>query len=346
MAEKNLYLNRLLSDPVCFADLVNGVLFGGERQLDPRDLTLVADSSGVVYAGPDGVRRTLERHRDVTMRAGDGQRFAVIALENQADVHYAMPVRSMLYDALDYVDQVRKITQDYRERGEKLTGSELLSGLRKGDRLVPVVTIVLYWGASDWDGCRSIHELLGLGYAEVDAGVDAETGAAANSAGSGLSLQNLAKYIPDYQINLVNAADPGELTRFHTHLQQIFSVIKYNRDKDQLYRYIHENREALRRMGETATLALASVIGEQKRLLKLLEEEGEEEPDMCKAIDDLIADGEARGKAIGEARGEARGFERLSTLISKLLDENRPDLIRQVTSDKSVREQLFRSYGL
>ncbi len=87
-------------------------------------------------------------------------------------------------------------------------------------------------------------------------------------------------------------------------------------------------------MGETATLALASVIGEQKRLLKLLEEEGEEEPDMCKAIDDLIAD------------GEVRGMERLSTLISKLLDENRPDLIRQVTSDKSVREQLFRAYGL
>ena len=105
-------------------------------------------------------------------------------------------------------------------------------------------------------------------------------------------------------------------------------------DKDQLYGYIHENREALRRMGETATLALASVIGEQKRLLKLLEEEGEEEPDMCKAIDDLISD------------GEVRGMERLSTLISKLLDENRPDLIRQVTSDKSVREQLFRSYGL
>ena len=87
-------------------------------------------------------------------------------------------------------------------------------------------------------------------------------------------------------------------------------------------------------MDETATLALASVIGEQKRLLKLLEEEGEEEPDMCKAIDDLIAD------------GEVRGMERLSTLISKLLDENRPDLIRQVTSDKSVREQLFRAYGL
>ena len=61
------------------------------------------------------------------------------------------------------------------------------------------------------------------------------------------------------------------MTRFQTHLQQIFSVIKYNRDKDQLYRYVHENREALRRMGETPTLALLSVIGEQKRLMQLLE---------------------------------------------------------------------------
>ena len=185
MAEKNLYLNRLLSDPVCFADLVNGVLFGGERQLDPRDLTLVADSSGVVYAGPDGVRRTLERHRDVTMRAGDGQRFAVIALENQADVHYAMPVRSMLYDALDYADQVRKLAQVNRESGEKLTGAELLSGLKKGDRLTPVVTIVLYWGTEPWEGCKSVHQLLGL----EDEGVKA-------------SVRELAQYIPDYRINL------------------------------------------------------------------------------------------------------------------------------------------------
>lgn len=212
-----------------------------------------------------------------------GQRFAVIALENQAEVHYAMPVRSMLYDALDYVDQVRKITQGYRESGETLTGAELLSGLRKEDRLVPVVTIVLYWGTGDWDGCKSIHELLGLKEAVKKTGAE-------------------------------------------------------NRDKDQLYRYVHENREALRRMGETPTLALLSVIGEQKRLMQLLEKSEKEEPDMCKAIDDLIAD--------GETRGEKRGAARLSTLIGKLLDENRTDLVRQVTCDEKVREQLFRLYGL
>ena len=49
MAEKNLYINRLLCDPVYFADLVNGVLFGGRQRLKPSELTPVADASGVMY---------------------------------------------------------------------------------------------------------------------------------------------------------------------------------------------------------------------------------------------------------------------------------------------------------
>ena len=85
-------------------------------------------------------------------------------------------------------------------------------------------------GTGDWDGCKSIHELLGLKEAVKKTGAEKQA-----EIGAGPGLQNLAKYIPDYQINLVNAADPGDLTRFQTHLQQIFSVIKYNRDKDQLY---------------------------------------------------------------------------------------------------------------
>lgn len=326
MAEKNLYINRLLSDPVYFADLVNGVLFDGRQQLNPRQLTPVADASGVVYAAPDGVRRVVERHRDVTMKAGDGQSYAVIAVENQADVHYAMPVRSMLYDALDYADQVRKIAQRNRESVEKLTGAELLSGLKKGDRLIPVVTIVLYWGTEPWEGCKSVHQLLGL-----------------EDEGARESMRGLAQYIPDYRMNLVNASDPGELSRFQTHLQQIFGVLKYNHDKDGLFRYLHENREALQTMSETAKQALFSVMGEQKRLMRLLEERRDEEAlDMCQAIDDLIADGEARGQEQGKKIGE----ERLSALISKLLDEGRTDLIRQVTCDAGTREQLYRRYQM
>lgn len=76
------------------------------------------------------------------------------------------------------------------------------------------------------------------------------------------------------------------------------------------------------------------------------EAEGEEEFDMCKAIDDLIADGESRGFERGDRQGFERGERQLSSLISRLLAENRPDLIEQAVSDPDVRARLYKSYHL
>ena len=134
---------------------------------------------------------------------------------------------------------------------------------------------------------------------------------------------------------------------FRTHLQQIFSMLKYKSDKAALYRYAQENRTELRDMDGTAKLALLSMMGEQKRLQKMMEEAGgEEEFDMCKAIDDLIADGESRGFERGDKSGFERGERQLSSLISRLLAENRPDLIALAVSDPDVRARLYKSYNL
>ena len=56
MAEQNLHLNKLLSDPVYFSDLCNGVLFRGEMYLKPEDLMPVKGSQGVFYADRKGVK--------------------------------------------------------------------------------------------------------------------------------------------------------------------------------------------------------------------------------------------------------------------------------------------------
>ncbi len=114
-----------------------------------------------------------------------------------------------------------------------------------------------------------------------------------------------------------------------------------------LYRYAQENRTELRDMDGTAKLALLSMMGEQKRLQKMMEEAGgEEEFDMCKAIDDLIADGESRGFERGDKSGFERGERQLSSLISRLLAKNRPDLIALAVSDPDVRVRLYKSYNL
>lgn len=352
MAEQNLYVNQLLSDPVYFADLCNGILFDGRQMVTAGDLTPAKDQSGIVYAGRDGMQKVLERRRDVAMYLKGGPLLSVVALENQANVHYAMPVRSMLYDALDYTDQVQRLKQVHREQEDPLDSNEFLSGIRRGDRLVPVVTLVLYWGNSEWDGCESLHTLLGLDF------------------GDPLS-RRLADFIPDYRINLIQMSKFEDPSRFHTHLQQIFSMLKCNRDKQALYQYVHEHREVLDRMDGAAKMALLSVIGEQKRLQELLAKtEQKEEWSMSQAIDELIADGEKRGLELGKKRGlelgekrglklgkkqglelgEKRGLElgekRLSSLLSRLMNEDRLDLVRQVLDDPSLRAQLYKRYNL
>ena len=71
---------------------------------------------------------------------------------------------------------------------------------------------------------------------------------------------------------------------------------------------------------------------------------------MCKAIDDLILDGEKRGREQGERigerrgekRGEERGQERLARLIVVLSENHKDDLIIKAASDRAFRRKLFK----
>lgn len=70
----------------------------------------------------------------------------LLACENQENVHYAMPVRNMLYDSLSYVEQIRQSWKHLESsEKQKVTGAEFLSQFRKEDRLVPVITLVFYY---------------------------------------------------------------------------------------------------------------------------------------------------------------------------------------------------------
>ena len=152
-------------------------------------------------------------------------------------------------------------------------------------------------------------------------------------------MEMLRNYIPDYHINLIQANQIEHVEKFKTDLQYIFGMLKYNTEKTLLYDYVKKNREALNHMDADAMMAMWSLLGEQKRLQKLIGgEEGKEKKDMCKAIDELIAD--------GEAAGEAKGERRLSELILLLTRQKRQDLIVKAASDEKLRKKLYEKYHL
>ena len=71
-------------------------------------------------------------------------------------------MRLMGYDYHTYKKQYDDNAQKYKKRSEGLTRDEFLSKMKKTDKFIPVITIVVYYGSESWDGARSLHEMLNI----------------------------------------------------------------------------------------------------------------------------------------------------------------------------------------
>ena len=287
MGRQDVRVNRLFERKDIFADMVNGTLHGGRQVLRAEDLERLPVRSGIVTDNEKGGKRTVGRIGDIRMQAKGSTYSVIFAGETQKEVHYAMPVRVMLYDALEYTRQIQELEKTHRERGDRAANSsEFLSGITKEDRILPVVNTVLYLG-KEWDGSETLHGLMDVDWEKEE-------------------IKELRSCIPDYRINLVSARNIRNPENYRTCLRHIFQMLKYNRDKSRLFEYIRGHRNEIRHMDDVEISAAMEMLGEQKRLKELLEElrivgEEEEQNDMCEAITEMIMDGEKKGREQGEA---------------------------------------------
>ena len=157
-------------------------------------------------------------------------------------------------------------------------------------------------------------------------------------------VKELLPFIADYRLNIIPVWAIKDPENYKSCLQHIFYMLRFNEDKEKLYEYVNTHREELDRMDSVEMSAAFAMLGEQKRLRKLVSRQKREgkEIGMCKAIDDLILDGEKRG----EKRGEMRGQERLARLIVVLSENHKDDLIMKAASDRTFRRKLFKEYNL
>ncbi len=326
----NTEVNALLERPAIFADLINGLLHGGQQVLRPEDLTPLPLRQGIVVE-EDGRRKAVEKTGDVRMKAENDIYAVTFFDETQAKVDYRMPVRNMLYDALEYHRQLQELEKGHRERGELKSPEQLLSGITREDRLRPVVNLVLYMG-ENWDGSRSLHEMLNLNRENE-------------------RVKELLPYIADYPLNIVPVRAIENPENYKSCLQQIFTMLKLNQDKTKLFDYVKTHRDELSRMDSVEISAAFAMMGARKRLKELVgRREKGEEIGMISALEELILDGEKRGEILGEKRGEKRGEKQgealLAALNIRLLEENRLDDLRRASSDRTYRRALYAEFGI
>ena len=151
-----------MKDPVIFADVFNKFLYHGKQVIRPESLIEMDSAEVVVPYGEGKAGVPEQKYRDaLKLMMTDGNiAYCILGCEDQSRVHYAMPVKNMLYDSMQYARQVTKAAKSHRQEKEhKPSSGEFLGGFHKTDRLIPVVTLVIYWGPDRWDGPLSLKEM-------------------------------------------------------------------------------------------------------------------------------------------------------------------------------------------
>lgn len=171
MAEKDIVTKDYIKDTEVFADAFNYLIFDGKPVINPSKLhEMDPVEIGMPY-GEGKTRGTVQKFRDslkyLTAMEDESAAYLLLGIEAQSDIHYAMAVRNMVYDGLQYASQVEKAAKSHRdaakkrkiqineteETGEKdradtrLKAGEYLSGFYKEDCLIPVITLVVLFNA-------------------------------------------------------------------------------------------------------------------------------------------------------------------------------------------------------
>ena len=126
MGKSNIAVKTWLKNKKRFADLYNGVVFRGEQVILPEELEEVDSESSIIMRDSLQKEKGIQRYRDIVMRWKKGVDLAILACENQNKIHYAMPVRTMVYDGLSYTEQIRQLWKN-NQNSEKVTEEEFLS---------------------------------------------------------------------------------------------------------------------------------------------------------------------------------------------------------------------------
>lgn len=144
-----------------------------------------------------------------------------------------------------------------------------MSGFYKNNKLIPVITLVLFFNPGEWDGPRSLFDMLDI------------------------SNPIFKKYAQDYKIHIISPKEilESDLKKFSSSLREVIGCIKYSNDKNKLAAFIQDNP----RMNiEVEVARVLEVITHTHIKREEVDDMGN--VNMCKAIQEMIQDGRDEGR--------------------------------------------------
>lgn len=318
MGKTDTITKDYMRNPEVFADAFNKFLYNGRQVINPENLTEIDSTEIALPYGENRAAVPEQKYRDVLKLAmTDGNAaYCILGAENQNSIHYAVPVKNMMYDAMQLAHQVTEAAQSHKRKdkgnnerdGEyKPSSWEYLSGFYKTDRLLPVITLTIFFGPDQWDGPLSLKEM----YSVTD--------------------ESIMRYLPDYKVNLIA---PGKMTEekigeFKTSLKEVMLYIKYSKDKNKLQEVTQadpEFRSLDRQAAEVINITTNS---------RLKYPEGKERIDMCVAIEEMRMDSRLEGEIEGAVKTYKEVGFSLQDTIRRISDNH--DLSMEESKDKVTK---------
>ena len=192
----------------------------------------------------------------------------------------------MTYDALGYIKEYNDIKKQHKLNKDSFSShEEFLSGINKSDRFHPIITLVLYYGESLWDGPTCLSDMM-------------------------ISMpDNIKAYFSDYKLNLVQILDSDKYTFYNEDVRDVFNIIRniYNDDFDSIYRE-YESRNV-----DIDVMELICNITSVPKLMDLCTDtEQGGTVNMCEAMKRFQAECESKGMK------EGIDSEKVNSIISML----------------------------
>ncbi len=242
----------------------------------------------------------------------------ILVLEPEESLHFALPVKYMNYESIQYDKELKKIILQHRQKRD-LKKEEYICGFSQKDELMPVITLGIYLGKNKWSAATSLSEIMNLKRIPMEI------------------RDAITPFCNQFHANLLDINQLETSDIFITDVREVLGFLMRQTDKKALQKYVEKN-DNFRHLKEDAYEVIAAYSNSDELKIRKQEFDTKEGFDMCLAIKEMIADGKADGRVDGRAQ--------INKLVWQLLEEERMDDLLQSLRDTEYQEELLKEYGI
>lgn len=295
MGKPDLAQNRFYENKERFADIFNGVLFQGRQVIRPDELDEAENE--LVQLLEDN---TMKRVVCDKVQKWKGTYIALLVLENQTYVDYRMVLRAIKSEVFAYEKQREQLYEKLKRKKVPLDGHEFLSKMKRGQKLKPIITLVMYMGIDKpWDGARDLYGLLRL-------------------------PQNLKSFVSNYKLNLYDFHDDKDFSRFQKENRMLLEALSCMGDVDKFEQMVEENPDLYQHVSKDCAVAIKEIA---KLNINIEDTEDKEDFNMKNAFEQNWDRGHEAGMKEGKIAGKLEG--KLEG-ISESIRQNLTSLIKNL----------------